>query len=108
MDGYSTTTIYINSGVLTFGIELQNFNNREGEHRQLYRIRYGYGEPLKEVHLLTSGFVDALEIFPVVYQSESNNPSQFPTHIDEDSRENALSAISSIDKIAEAVIARKN
>ena len=46
---------------MRYWMDLQNFNNREEENRQLYRIRYGYGDQPKEVHLLASGFVDALE-----------------------------------------------
>ena len=89
-------------------MELQNFNNREGDNCQLYRIRYGYGELLKEVHLLASGFVGALEMFPSIYQTESNNPSKFPTNIDDESRDNALGVINSIERIVDTVIARKN
>lgn len=89
-------------------MELQNFNNREEEHRQLYRIRYGFGDPPKEVHLLASGFVDALEMFPTFYQTGSNNPSEFPESVDKETRDNALSVISSIERIADAVIARKD
>ena len=60
------------------------------------------------MHLLAIGFADALEMFPTVYQTGSNNPSEFPTKIDDETRDNALSVINSIERIADAVIARKN
>lgn len=88
-------------------MELQNFNNREEEIRQLYRIRYGYRDQPKEVHLLASSFVNALDMFPIFYQAGSNNPSEFPESVDEETRDNALNVISSIERIADAVIARK-
>lgn len=89
-------------------MELQNFNNREEGNRQLYRIRYGYGGQPKQVHLLASNFVDALNMFPTFYQTGSNNPHEFPTSIDEEARDNALNVISTIERIADAVIARKD
>lgn len=88
-------------------MELQNFNNREEENQQLYRIWYGYKEQPKEIHLLANGFVDALDMFPTFYQTGSNNPHEFLTNINEEARDNALSMISSIERIADAVIARK-
>lgn len=88
-------------------MDLQNFNNRREENRQLYRIRYGYGDQPKEVYLLAHGFEDALEMFPVVYQTGSNNPSEFPENIDDESRENAMGVIGSVEKIVDAVITRK-
>lgn len=90
-------------------MEIQNYNNRDGESRQLYKIRYGVTslDEDTDVHFLASGIDDALKMFPAFFLTGDRNPSDLSAEVSSEDRVRAITRIRSIERVADVVLAWK-